>query len=451
MTNFFGTDGIRGRAGTDLTPELVLRATYGLSRELKARGSYQPKQRPSVVIGQDSRLSSPLLATAAASGLMLGGFDVQRLGIVPTPVVAQAILRQNAAGGVMVTASHNPVPDNGIKFFGPDGMKLSADMERAISATIQAPGRLMVSDRQYFGTESNDDPAAAYLRFVKSAVRSRGNGKPMKVVLDCAYGATGRLAPLAFEQAGFDIVAINTAANGNRINVKCGATDLGPISRRVKREGANLGLAFDGDGDRVKAVDENGVEVNGDKLIALFALNVKRYREQGAVIMTHMTNMGVEQALKRNKIAMIRTDVGDIKVLAEMLKRKLDLGGEQSGHIILRNHLPGGDGILAGLLLATILRRKGRPLSELAAPFEEYPQILTNLQVKDNSGWKSDKRFLSKLDRVRASYAEARAYLRPSGTEKGLIRVLTEARDPVLCKASNEAICAEFLSWDQQH
>jgi phosphoglucosamine mutase len=436
---YFGTDGIRGLAGTVLTPELVLRAAYGYAQALAGK-RYAPQGRPLVALGQDSRLSSPMLSAAVASGLNFGGCDALLLGRVPTPVVVQTVRQRKLAGGIMVTASHNPVADNGVKFFATSGLKIEPELERAVERVIDQAEPYRVAE-QFFGVSIEHDPQPDYLVFIKRAIKLPAKAKPLRVVLDCANGATAQLAPLAFAQAGFAVETINAKFDGAKVNVRCGATDLSALCRAVKRSGADLGLAFDGDGDRVLAVDELGQPVNGDKLIALLALRLPRYRKTGAVVMTHMTNMGIERQLSEHGIRMVRTDVGDVLVMRALLEQGLLLGGEQSGHIILRDLLPGGDGILAGLQFATVVAGAREPLSALAAGFPEFSQLLTNLQVQDKYAWQRDKAVARQLAAVTRKYPQVRFYLRPSGTEQ-LIRVLTEAAEDGLCRASNAEACA---------
>jgi phosphoglucosamine mutase len=438
----FGTDGIRGRAGSWLTPELALRAASGFARQLSPEAV---QRRLQVAVGSDSRLSSPMLKAAVISGLCLQGVDVIDLGIVPTPLVPFAILRLKLGGGVMITASHNPVADNGIKFFGRDGLKIGAAGEAAVQAAVESLGQHSNAERIDFGSVTLRDVEEDYLNW---ACKVAGTGLPaLRVVLDCAHGATSRLAPLAFERCGFVCEALHASFDGARVNVASGATDLRQLSRRVVQSGADLGLGFDGDGDRVLAVDAGGAPVSGDKIIALFATRLPRYRNQRGVVMTQMTNMGVEEALARRGVAMRRTDVGDAKVLAEMMASGLNLGGEQSGHIIMRDKLPAGDGILAGLQLAALLARSGKPLRELVAEFAEYPQQLTNLQVRDRAAWMRDKRVGRRIEAAKNNYPDVRFYIRPSGTEN-LLRVLTEARDQARCLAANAALCDVFTTWD---
>ncbi|MCB1220291.1 MAG: phosphoglucosamine mutase [Planctomycetales bacterium] len=450
MSRYFGTDGIRGRAGTLLAPELAMRTGYGLAMELApAAKRYARGKRPQVVVGHDTRLSADMLRLGLESGLALGGVDSLDIGLVPTPVVPQVVMQRKALAGVMITASHNPVADNGIKIFGPDGLKLNSATELAIEGWIDRSGRIGVEDQQFFGSLSEEDASAFYLSLLKKAIRRRGNGHVLRVVLDCANGATSELAGRAFTEAGHEVSVICDELDGAKVNVKCGATDLGKLRRAVKASGAELGLAFDGDGDRVLAVDELGRPVSGDRIIALFATRLPRYRQQGGVVMTHMTNMGVEQALAHRGVKMLRTDVGDINVMNAMIVNGINLGGEQSGHIIMRDKAPSGDGILVGLQLAAVLAGSSEPLSAMVSEFVEFPQLLTNLQVKDKKAWVNDRKVNKALDQVRSSFGNVRFYLRPSGTEN-VVRVLTESEDRKHCEDGNRAACAVFNDWSSR-
>lgn len=449
MSQYFGTDGIRGKAGYTLCPELALRAAYGFTLSIPKKHRYRASGRADVVVGSDSRLSSPMIKAAVLSGLGLGGVDAVDLGIVPTPVVPFMLLRRKALGGVMITASHNPVGDNGIKFFSVDGIKLKPRHECEIEKVIDAKDYVRTNAGPYFG---EIEPCAAteeYLAFLRTALKSKSRKQRISVVLDCAAGATCELAPLAFENAGYRVTAINAQFNGARVNVRSGATHLSGLARAVRRAGADLGLGFDGDGDRVLAVDELGGEVNGDRIIALLATRLKRYRSERAVVMTQMSNLGVELALKDRGIAMVRTEVGDINVLAAMRRRKLHLGGEQSGHIIMSDRLQAGDGILAGLQLADIVSNSMAPLSEIAAEFPLYPQRLTNLKVSDKAAWRQDKKLAAQLKTIAREFSDVRIYIRPSGTED-VVRLLTEAEDSGRCNSSNAYICEAFQAWDRR-
>jgi phosphoglucosamine mutase len=390
-----------------------------------------------------------MLFHAVAAGLSQAGWDVVDLGIVPTPVVPFMLLRGGLDGGVMITASHNPVPDNGIKFFGPQGGKIDESQEKAVEKLIDSTGLAGTAVDMRFGQVVTLDPSAAYLKFLARVTGRPGAGKQLSIVLDCAYGATSVLAPLAFGQAGHRVEAINAQFDGSRINVGCGATDLSQLAARVRKLKADLGLAFDGDGDRVLAVDSAGRAVSGDVIIALLATGIPAYRRGGAVVMTHMSNLGVEEALLAKGIRMYRTDVGDAKVAATMFEQGILLGGEQSGHVIMRDRLPSGDGILTGLALAHLLRRSARPLVALAAQYPQYPQRLTNLRVRDKLAVNRNAALRKDLSSITARNADVRFYIRPSGTEN-LLRVLTEARDRERCDEANQAVCDAIQSRDAQ-
>jgi phosphoglucosamine mutase len=390
-----------------------------------------------------------MIKAAVHSGLGLGGVDAVDLGVVPTPVVPFMLVRRKALGGVMITASHNPVSDNGIKFFSKDGIKLKPRHECEIEEVISADGWVRTSAGPHFGEIKPCVATEDYLCFLRTAVKSKSIKRRLNVVLDCAAGATCERAPLAFQQAGHLVTAINAQFNGARVNVKSGATDLRGLAKAVKRAGADLGLGFDGDGDRVLAVDERGVEFNGDRIIALLATRLRRYRSEHAVVMTQMSNLGVELALRGRGIAMVRTEVGDINVIAAMRKRKLHLGGEQSGHIIMSDRLAAGDGILAGLQLADIVSNSQAPLSEIAAEFPLYPQRLTNLTVSDKAALCKDKKLAARLETLAREFNDVRIYIRPSGTED-VVRVLTEAADAGRCDSGNALICDAFHAWDRQ-
>lgn len=449
MSQYFGTDGIRGEAGNTLCPELALRAAYGFALLLPKQYRYRASNQANVIVGSDSRISSPMIKAAVLSGLGLGGVDAVDLGIVPTPVIPFMLTQRKAHGGVMITASHNPVEDNGIKFFSKDGLKLKRHHECEIEKVVDATGWVRTNAGPCFGETKSCNAAVEYLGFLRTAVRRSSSMRRISVVLDCAAGATCELAPLAFQQAGYRVTAINAHFDGARVNVKSGATDLRGLERAVKRAGADLGLGFDGDGDRMLAVDECGGVVNGDRILALFASRLRRYRSERAVVMTQMSNLGVELALKGRGIAMIRTEVGDINVLAAMRKKKLHLGGEQSGHIIMSDRLHAGDGILAGLQLCNIVSSCKVTLSTIAAEFPLYPQRLTNLKISDKAAWRKDKKLARQLEAIARQYSDVRTYIRPSGTED-VVRVLTESADASRCDRSNASICDALQAWDKK-
>lgn len=445
----FGTDGIRGKAGSQLSPELAFNAARAYCLVMDGKRAGGARNRPRIVVGRDPRLSSPMLASAVISGAANAGYDVLNLGIIPTPVVPFAIDHYKAQGGVMVTASHNPIEDNGLKFFAGDGFKIPGRVESRVENLISSKSAKVNHSGPYFGSVEHVAPGEEYLRHALGSISPRVRADHLAVVLDCAHGATCELAPQAFERAGFKVSTICSDFDGARINVRCGATDLRRLKREVRRTGAGLGLAFDGDGDRVLAVDESGSEVSGDIIIALFATLIRSYKSAGAAVMTQMTNMGVEEALSERGIKLIRTEVGDINVLNTMRRRKVDLGGEQSGHILMLNKSKAGDGILSGLQLATLLARSKRGLPELARQFPEYPQLLTNLTVGNKERCLADKRLAERISKVRNEYKDVRFYLRPSGTEN-VVRVLTESASRDRCRTANAAVCDLIRQWDNR-
>lgn len=433
MPKLFGTDGVRGVANRDLTPDLAVALGRAAGRVIAPNGG-------EVVVGRDTRISGAMLEGALIAGLCSAGVSVKNLGIVPTPAVAHLVLTEGLRGGGMVSASHNPVPDNGIKFFDASALKISADIEKAIEELMsEAPADLPT------GTAvGNEIPypvgVEAYLGHLVASVPENLEG--MKVVLDCAFGAAWQLAPEAFRSAGADVIAINDRPDGSRINVDCGSTSLAGLARRVLEEGADLGLAFDGDADRVLAVDESGATVDGDQIIALAAVHLK---ERGAlkndvVVSTVMANLGFTRALEGRGIEVVHAPVGDKYVVQAMLERSASLGGEQSGHIIFMEHASTGDGVLAGLQLTAIVASSGKPLSRLSSVFENVPQVLINVPVAKRDDLESAAGVWSAVGAAEAKLGEeGRVLLRPSGTEP-LIRVMVEALDAGLARAVAEEL-----------
>ena len=321
----FGSDGYRGVIGHTMTATQVVRIVLGCTEWIKRH--HPDKASRAIPVGFDTRFLSRDFAMLALDVLESRGQRCVLSGrCCPSPYLSFATHHLEAPIGIQFTASHNPVADNGIKIFGPDGLKLNSATELAIEGWIDRSGRIGVEDQQFFGSLSEEDASAFYLSLLKKAIRRRGNGHVLRVVLDCANGATSELAGRAFTEAGHEVSVICDELDGAKVNVKCGATDLGKLRRAVKASGAELGLAFDGDGDRVLAVDELGRPVSGDRIIALFATRLPRYRQQGGVVMTHMTNMGVEQALAHRGVKMLRTDVGDINVMNAMIVNGINLG-----------------------------------------------------------------------------------------------------------------------------
>ena len=422
MTRLFGTDGVRGVANKDLTPDLALALGRAAGLVLAPSGAR-------FVIGRDTRLSGPMLEAALVAGLCSAGAEVLRAGIVPTPAVAYLTIEEKAKGGAVISASHNPVPDNGIKFFSSEGLKTSEEIEARIEevATVP-PDDLPVGGD--VGTAT--DLADAGDRYVDHLLRSLDEPLDgLRVVVDCAYGAAFQLAPRALREAGAEVQAIHAEPDGRRINVDCGSTSMKELSRAVLAEGADIGLAFDGDADRVLAVDERGEEVDGDRILGLAAAHLMETGElkDGIVVATVMSNLGFIRALEERGIEVVAAPVGDKFVAAEMAQRGAVIGGEQSGHVIFSEYSTTGDGILTGLQICSILKRSDEPLSKLAHFFEPFPQVLINVEVTNRDGLTDAAGVWEAVRSAEESLgADGRVLLRPSGTEP-LVRVMVEAAD----------------------
>ncbi len=433
MPRLFGTDGVRGVANRDLTPDLALALGRAGGITLRADGG-------EVIVGRDTRLSSPMLESALVAGLCSGGVNVRRLGVVPTPAVAFITIADRAAAGAMVSASHNPVPDNGIKFFSPEGMKVPAEVEARIEELLEeAPTELPTGTG--VGT-AVDDPASVerYVEHLVASIDGRLDG--LTVVLDCAFGAAWQIAPRVFREAGARVIAMNDQPDGSRINVDCGSTSLGGVARRVVEEGADLGLGLDGDADRVLAVDERGETVDGDRILALSAV---RLHELGAlkndvVVSTVMSNLGFRRALEERGIDVVQAPVGDRFVVEAMVERGAVLGGEQSGHLIFAEHATTGDGVLAGLQVARAVAASEAQLSKLAHVFEPVPQVLINVRVANCDALEGAAALWEEVAAAEASMGEdGRVLLRPSGTEP-LVRVMVEATDEATAQTTAERL-----------
>lgn len=435
MPRLFGTDGVRGVANRDLTPDLALALGRAAGRVLAPGGG-------EVCVGRDTRISGPMLENALVAGLCSAGVNVRRLGVVPTPAVAFTAVAESLDGAAMVSASHNPVPDNGIKFFSDEGRKTSEEVEDEIEALLEAPPEGLPEGVEVGTASHHEEGVEHYLQHLVTSID--GDLRGLKVVLDCAYGAAFHLAPLAFREAGAEVIAINAEPDGSKINVDCGSTSLGQLTERVLAEGAHLGLAFDGDADRVLAVDETGGEVDGDRLIAMCAI---RMRDAGVlkndlVIATVMANLGFRKALRERGIEVFQAPVGDKYVAQAMLEMGAVLGGEQSGHLIFSEFATTGDGILAGLQVARTVVAAGEPLSRLAHVFEPVPQILVNVKVADKHALDSSEALWEEVAAIEAEMGDdGRVLLRPSGTEP-LVRVMVEATDPAVAEANSKRLVA---------
>jgi phosphoglucosamine mutase len=434
---FFGTDGIRGRTNqSPMTAEMAQRVGQAAGAHFQ-RGDHRHR----VVIGKDTRLSGYMMETALISGFTSVGMDVVMVGPVPTPAVAMLTRSMRADLGVMISASHNPYTDNGIKLFGPDGYKLSDKDETAIERLLETPPKLV--DAPLIGRSRKiEDARGRYIHFAKSTFPEELRLDSLKIVVDCAHGAAYQVAPSALWELGADVVAMGVSPNGLNINDGCGSTAPAALQARVVEEGAHIGIALDGDADRLIIVDEAGRIVDGDQLMALIAIFFARrgLLEGDGVVATIMSNLGLERFLATNGLELVRTQVGDRYVLEAMRERGFNVGGEQSGHIILSDHSTTGDGLIAALQVLACLVEDGRPASELLHQFDPLPQLLKN--VRFDGG---DPREAQSVKTAIASAEQrldgvGRLLIRKSGTEP-LIRVMAEAEDEVMVAEVVDSIC----------
>jgi phosphoglucosamine mutase len=437
MGKYFGTDGVRGVANSELTPELAFK--------LGRFGGYvltKDKDRPKVLIGRDTRISGHMLEGALVAGLLSIGAEVVRLGVISTPGVSYLTKVLGAQAGVMISASHNPVADNGIKFFGPDGFKLSDDQEEEIEMfidltedTLPRPtGAKLGQVIDYF------EGGQKYLQYLKQTVDEDFAG--IHVALDCAHGATSSLAAHLFADLEADLSTMGASPNGLNINDGVGSTHPNALAAFLKEKNADVGLAFDGDGDRLIAVDENGNIVDGDQIMYICAKYMKENGKlkHGTVVSTVMSNLGFYKGLESHGVQSVQTAVGDRYVVEEMKKNGYNLGGEQSGHIIFLDYNTTGDGLLSGLQLVNIMKITKKSLSELAGEMKKYPQKLVNIRVTDKYHVTDNEKVKAIIDEVEAEMnGNGRILVRPSGTEP-LVRVMAEASTEELCNSYVEKI-----------
>lgn len=425
----FGTDGVRGVANVELTPELAFKLGRAGASILTAETGLE-----SVVIGRDTRLSGDMLEAALTAGICSVGVDVRRAGVLPTPAVAYLTRVLEAGGGVVISASHNSFEDNGIKFFGANGYKLSDELEARIEALVLDPRAPLPrpSGPELGRVRAVADAQERYIRYAASTGPQTLSG--LKVVLDCAHGAAHTVAPPLFTGLGAAVVSMYDRPDGTNINGNCGSTHPEALQQAVVDEGADLGLAYDGDADRLIAVDERGRLVDGDHIMVICA----RYlQERGALrenimVTTVMSNLGLHIALREAGIKVVTTRVGDRYVLEEMLRCNASLGGEQSGHIIFGDYATTGDGVVSGLQLLKVMAHTGRPLSELAAQMEQVPQVLHNVRVKDKQRVMTSPVLADAIATYEDELGDrGRILVRPSGTEP-LVRVMVECTDETL-------------------
>ena len=422
MGQLFGTDGIRGIANTELTPELALGLGRAVVRTLREEG----KPRPRVTVGRDPRASGDMLEAALIAGMTSAGGDVRPLGVVPTPGVAYLTSYLTADSGAVISASHNPVGDNGIKFFGPDGFKLTDAEEERVEELLQrtyedrpvgaAIGRLLSVER----------PAAPYIdHLVNVAGETRLDS--LRVVLDCANGAASTVAPEVMQRLGAVVHCINAEPDGSNINASCGSTHPEAVSAAVRDIGADVGLSFDGDADRLIAVDSSGTVVDGDTILAILAATLQDRQGLTTVVTTVMTNLGFKLGMQERGIEVIETKVGDRHVLEAMRAGGHRLGGEQSGHLIMTDYATTGDGVLSAVRLLTTMAESGQDLSDLAKVMRRMPQVLINVRGVDRSRLADSERLWEAVAAEEAALGDAgRVLVRASGTEP-IVRVMVEA------------------------
>ena len=422
----FGTDGVRGVAGVDLTAELAFNLSTAAASVLADLGEFAG-HRPTAIVGQDSRASGQYLEEAICRGLSSAGIDVYRVGILPTPAISFLVKDRGADLGVMISASHNPASDNGIKFFDRSGSKLADQIEAKIESVL---GKTVESTN---GTGKVIEDLDAKESYIQNLLKSLdGNLSGLKVVIDCANGAASFVAPDVLKRAGAEVIAISASPNGLNINDNCGSTHLENLIEAVKNQGADIGIAHDGDADRVLAIDEKGSVIDGDFILGILAQDMQLPTK--TVVGTVMTNLGLIKALEEKGIKFIATAVGDRYVLEEMLAGGHLLGGEQSGHIIMSKYANTGDGSLTALQLISKLKKSGKSASELASFMKRYPQVLINVSGVAKEKLASNQVIAKAVsDTQQRLEDKGRVLLRASGTE-ALIRVMIEAQDPSLAQ-----------------
>ncbi|MDX2319004.1 MAG: phosphoglucosamine mutase [Moritella sp.] len=421
---YFGTDGIRGLVGkAPITPEFALKLGWAAGKVLAKQGTKK------VLIGKDTRISGYMLECALEAGLSAAGLDAAFMGPMPTPAVAYLTRTFRAEAGIVISASHNPYHDNGIKFFSANGTKLPDDVELAIEAQLDK--ELTCVESALLGKAVRiEDAAGRYIEYCKSTFPSRASLKGLKIVLDCAHGATYHIAPNVFKELGAEIITIGVSPNGLNINDGCGATEPAALAARVIAEKADLGIAYDGDGDRLMMVDHTGYVIDGDEVLYIIARDALRNGDlKGGVVGTLMANMGLELALKSLGIPFARSAVGDRYVVEMLLEKGWRIGGENSGHIISLDHTTTGDGIVSSLLVLAAMVQSGLTLKELRSGMSKFPQVLVNVRFSGDSDPLLAESVQQAVKDVEQELADrGRVLLRKSGTEP-LIRVMVEGED----------------------
>ncbi|POD65956.1 phosphoglucosamine mutase [Pseudomonas syringae group genomosp. 3] len=433
---YFGTDGIRGRVGQfPITPEFMLKLGWAAGMAFRKMGACR------ILVGKDTRISGYMFESALEAGLSAAGADVLLLGPMPTPAIAYLTRTFHAEAGIVISASHNPHYDNGIKFFSGQGTKLPDEIEMMIEELLDAP--MTVAESENLGKVSRiNDAAGRYIEFCKSSVPTSTDFAGLKVVIDCAHGATYKVAPNVFRELGAQVVVLSAQPDGLNINKDCGSTHMEALQAAVVAEHADMGIGFDGDGDRVLMVDHTGTIVDGDELLYIIARDLhERGRLQGGVVGTLMSNLGLELALAEQNIPFVRANVGDRYVIAELLERNWQIGGENSGHIVCFQHATTGDAIIASLQVILALRRSGISLAEARLKLRKCPQILINVRFEGSS---VDPVIHPSVQEACARVTEqmagrGRVLLRKSGTEP-LVRVMVEGEDEAQVRAYAEEL-----------
>ena len=422
---YFGTDGIRGKIGCyPMTPDFVLKLGWAAGKVLASNG------HPLVLIGKDTRISGYMLESALQAGLVAAGVNIRLLGPMPTPAVAYLTRAFRASAGIVISASHNPYDDNGVKFFSGDGTKLPDEVEEEIERWLDMDFKSVSSD-ELGKVERAKDAAGRYIEFCKRALPNTVSLKGLRMVVDCANGATYHVAPDVFKELGAEVIAIGNTPDGININEACGATHVDALCDAVLRYRADLGIALDGDGDRLIMVDQRGDTVDGDEILAIIAHH--RHAEgklHGGVVGTLMSNLGLEKSIQALGVPFYRAKVGDRYVIEQMTQHDCDLGGESSGHIIVRNFITTGDGIIAALQVLRAMRMTGKSLRDLKSVMTKYPQTLINVPTKHKINLNESVAIQDAVRQVEQQLGgRGRVLLRASGTEP-LIRVMVEGEDP---------------------
>lgn len=442
---YFGTDGIRGTANQEpMTAEIALKVGKAAGRKFAGRGNFRHR----VVIGKDTRLSGYMVEPALTAGFTSVGMDVILVGPLPTPAIAMLTRSLRADLGVMISASHNSFEDNGIKLFGPDGYKLSDEVEKSIEADIIDDSNIALAEPRLLGRAQRlDDAGGRYIEFAKGSFPRKQLLKGLKIVVDCANGAAYRVAPTVLWELEAEVISMGDKPNGFNINDGCGSTSTEAMCARVVAEGADLGIALDGDADRLLVCDENGRLIDGDQLMALIA-RTWQLRDQlrgGGIVSTVMSNMGLEKYLGGHGLSLVRTGVGDRYVVEHMRENGFNVGGEQSGHIVLSDYSTTGDGLIAALQILSVIVEKGRPVSEVCHNFDPFPQILKNVRYTSGDPLAAISVQNAIKDGEKRLGADGRLLIRKSGTEP-LIRVMGEGTNDSLVNEIVDNIVSEVTA-----